>query len=93
MTVIRIDRELKSKVPGYCLAVLSFEMKVKPTDESLKNEMLEMEKEVMERLTLETLLKQPRIMAARNGYKAFFLDRKLFLHVLRRILGVLKWML
>ncbi|WP_278475313.1 B3/B4 domain-containing protein [Turicibacter sanguinis] len=74
MTTIKIDQQLKEKVPGYCLAVLSFEMTVKPTDDALKNEMLEMEKDVMNRLTLETLLKEPRIVAARSGYKALGKD-------------------
>ena len=74
MTTIKIDQQLKEKVPGYCLAVMSFEMTVKPTDDALKNEMLEMEKDVMNRLTLETLLKEPRIAAARSGYKALGKD-------------------
>ena len=45
-----------------------------PTQESLKQEMEQLEKEMMEQLTLETLLKQPRIAAARAGYKALGKD-------------------
>ena len=44
------------------------------TFEELKQEMEQLEKEMMEQLTLETLLKQPRIAAARAGYKALGKD-------------------
>ena len=53
---------------------MSFDTEVTPTQESLKQEMEQLEKEMMEQLTLETLLKQPRIAAARAGYKALGKD-------------------
>ena len=65
MKHITLDEQLKEKVPGYCLAVMSFEMIVKPTSDSLKEEMALLEQRVMKQLTLETLLKEPRIAAAR----------------------------
>ncbi len=74
MKQIILDAQLKEKVPGYCLAVMSFEMKVTPTQESLKQEMNQLEEEIMAQLTLETLLKEPRIAAARAGYKALGKD-------------------
>ena len=74
MKKITLDKQLKEKVPGYCLAIMSFDTEVTPTQESLKQEMEQLEKEMMEQLTLETLLKQPRIAAARAGYKALGKD-------------------
>ena len=74
MKKITLDQQLKEKVPGYCLAIMSFDTEVTPTQESLKQEMEQLEKEMMEQLTLETLLKQPRIAAARAGYKALGKD-------------------
>ena len=53
---------------------MSFEMLVTPTSDSLKEEMIKLEQEVMEQLTLETLLKESRIAAARAGYKALGKD-------------------
>lgn len=53
---------------------MSFDTEVTPTQESLKQEMEQLEKEMMEQLTLETLLKEPRIAAARAGYKALGKD-------------------
>ena len=74
MKKITLDKQLQEKVPGYCLAIMSFDTEVTPTQESLKQEMEQLEKEMMEQLTLETLLKQPRIAAARAGYKALGKD-------------------
>ena len=74
MKHITLDEQLKEKVPGYCLAVMSFEMLVKPTSDSLKEEMALLEQRVMKQLTLETLLKEPRIAAARTGYKSLGKD-------------------
>lgn len=74
MKHITLDEQLKEKVPGYCLAVMSFEMIVEPTSDSLKEEMTLLEQRVMEQLTLETLLKEPRIAAARAGYKSLGKD-------------------
>lgn len=74
MTKIRLDKRLKEKVPGYCLAVMQFTMTVLPTDDELKSKMEVLEQEVMSELTLETLLKEPRIAAARAGYKALGKD-------------------
>ena len=74
MKKITLDKQLKEKVPGYCLDIMSFDTEVTPTQESLKQEMEQLEKEMMEQLTLETLLKQPRIAAARAGYKALGKD-------------------
>lgn len=74
MKKITLDERLKEKVPGYCLAVMSFNTEVTPTQGTLKHEMEQLEKETMEQLTLETLLKQPRISAARAGYKALGKD-------------------
>ena len=74
MKKITLDKQLQEKVPGYCLAIMSFDTEVTPTQESLKQEMEQLEKEMMEQLTLETLLKEPRIAAARAGYKALGKD-------------------
>ena len=74
MKKITLDKQLNETVPGYCLAIMSFDTEVTPTQESLKQEMEQLEKEMMEQLTLETLLKQPRIAAARAGYKALGKD-------------------
>jgi len=74
MKIVRIDEALKNKVPGYCLAVMSFEIKVSPSTEELKAVMKKLGQEVKSQLTLETLLKEPRIQAARSGYKALGKD-------------------
>ena len=74
MKKITLDSQLKEKVPGYCVAVMSFDMSVMPTQESLKEEMNRLEQDIMQQLTLETLLKEPRIAAARVGYKALGKD-------------------
>ena len=74
MKQIRLDSQLKEKVPGYCVAVMSFYMSVMPTQEPLKEEMNRLEQDIMQQLTLETLLKEPRIAAARAGYKALGKD-------------------
>jgi len=74
MKQIRLDSQLKEKVPGYCVAVMSFDMSVMPTQEPLKEEMNRLEQDIMQQLTLETLLKEPRIAAARVGYKALGKD-------------------
>ena len=74
MKQIRLDSQLKQKVPGYCVAVMSFDMSVMPTQEPLKEEMNRLEQDIMQQLTLETLLKEPRIVAARAGYKALGKD-------------------
>jgi len=74
MKKVRIDEKLKQKVPGYCLAVMSFEMSILPTDDTIKAEVLTIEKQERSALTLETLLKQPRILEARQGYKALGKD-------------------
>lgn len=74
MKQIRLDSQLKEKVPGYCVAVMSFDMSVMPTQEPLKEEMNRLEQDIMQQLTLETLLKEPRIAAARAGYKALGKD-------------------
>lgn len=74
MKQIRLDSQLKEKVPGYCVAVMSFDMSVMPTQEPLKEEMNRLEQDIMQQLTLENLLKEPRIAAARAGYKALGKD-------------------
>ncbi|MBQ4164510.1 MAG: hypothetical protein IJD87_05465 [Turicibacter sp.] len=74
MKQIRLDSQLKEKVPGYCVAVMSFDMSVMPTQEPLKEEMNRLEQDIMQQLTLETLLKEPRIASARAGYKALGKD-------------------
>ena len=74
MKQIRLDSQLKEKVPGYCVAVMSFDMSVMPTQEPLKEEMNRLEQDIMQQLTLETLLKESRIAAARAGYKALGKD-------------------
>lgn len=74
MKQIRLDSQLKQKVPGYCVAVMSFDMSVMPTQEPLKEEMNRLEQDIMQQLTLENLLKEPRIAAARAGYKALGKD-------------------
>ena len=74
MKQIRLDSQLKEKVPGYCVAVMSFDMSVMPTQEPLKEEMNRLEQDIIQQLTLETLLKEPRIAAARAGYKALGKD-------------------
>jgi len=74
MKNIEIDNMLKEKIPAYCLAVLSFEMEVAKTGNILRQAMQELATEVMKSLTLEALLKEPRIAAARNGYKALGKD-------------------
>ena len=47
MKKITLDKQLKEKVPGYCLAIMSFDTEVTPTQESLKQEMEQLEKEMM----------------------------------------------
>jgi len=74
MKNIKIDAMLKEKIPTYSLAALSFEMEVMETGDELRRAMQELATVVMESLTLETLLKEPRIVAARNGYKALGKD-------------------
>ena len=48
MKQIRLDSQLKEKVPGYCVAVMSFDMSVMPTQEPLKEEMNRLEQEIMQ---------------------------------------------
>ena len=74
MKFVRIDETLKKKIPGYCLAVLSFEIKILPSDDKIKEALATLEQSVMSSLTLETLLKETRIHAARSGYKALGKD-------------------
>lgn len=74
MKHIEIDALLKEAIPAYCCAALSFEVNVSDTTEALKKAMVELGQEIQERLTLETLLKEPRIAAARAGYRALGKD-------------------
>lgn len=74
MIHIEIDVLLKEAIPAYCCAALSFEVNVLPTTDELRKEVAALAREVMENLTLETLLKKPRIAVARNGYKALGKD-------------------
>ncbi|HAX72792.1 MAG TPA: hypothetical protein DCY20_04655 [Firmicutes bacterium] len=74
MKTIMIDQELKNKLPDFCVAALTFEMVVTEANELLKKEMNDLEAEVMQSLTLESLLKQERIVAARAGYKTLGKD-------------------
>ena len=74
MKKIEIDRVLKEKIPGYCLAALSFELEVTKTKDKLRQAMQELADEVMQTLTLEQLLKEPRIAAARSDYRALGKD-------------------
>lgn len=69
MKKVVLSKDLKEKVPDYCLAVMSFEIKIEGTSDSLKDEIRKIENEVIKDLTLENLLKQPRIEAARVGYR------------------------
>lgn len=69
MKKVVLSKDLKEKVPDYCLAVMSFEIKIEGTSDSLKDEIRKVENEVIKDLTLENLLKQPRIEAARVGYR------------------------
>lgn len=70
---ITIERMLKEKIPNYCCGVLSFEIVVAESNDELKNEMDAVAASVKS-LTLESLLKTPRIHAARSGYKALGKD-------------------
>ena len=74
MKNIVIDHLLKEKVPTYCCAALSFEMNIAGSSSELKAEMAKLATHIAESLTLETLLKEPRIHAARTGYKALGKD-------------------
>ncbi len=74
MRKVTVSKNLKEKVPGYCLAVLSFDIKIELTSDALKEEMTNLEREVQQTLTLENLLKQPRIEAARGGYRSLGKD-------------------
>lgn len=74
MKTIIIDPLLKEKIPTYSCAVLSFEMNVSSSSDELKDEMKRLARETPEKLTLEALLKEPRIHAARSGYKALGKD-------------------
>lgn len=74
MKKISFDDKLKEKVPGYCLAALCFRMEINDSSEALKAEMIQLGNEVMTNLTLATLLEEPRILAARRGYKALGKD-------------------
>lgn len=74
MKKVVIDQLLKQKIPTYRCAVLSFEMNVAESSPKLKAEMEKLAIEIAESLTLETLLKEPRIHAARSGYKALGKD-------------------
>ena len=58
MKKITLDKQLKEKVPGYCLAIMSFATEVTPTQESLKQEMEQLEKEMMEQLSILNYLTQ-----------------------------------
>lgn len=69
MKKVVLSKDLKEKVLDYCLAVMSFEIKIEGTSDSLKDEIRKVENEVIKDLTLENLLKQPRIEAARVGYR------------------------
>jgi len=74
MKNVVIDKALKEKVPDYACVVLSFKMEVVASSDRLKNEMASLAREIETSLTLESLLKVPRIHAARTGYKALGKD-------------------
>ncbi len=69
MLTITIDHALKEKLPQFCLAALTCEMKVSESSAALKDEMIKLGRETEATLSLQTLLKEPRIEAARAGYK------------------------
>lgn len=74
MKNITIDPSLKEKISTYSCAALSFEMNVSDASSQLKAEMERLAMEMSKTLTLETLLKEPRIHAARSGYKVLGKD-------------------
>lgn len=74
MKQIKIDETLKAKCPDFCLAVMTFDVEVNASCESLKAEIAQLEMDVMAQLSLDNLLKQPRILAARQGYKTLGKD-------------------
>jgi len=74
MKNVAIDKRLKEKLPHYCCAVLSFKINISAADDAFKIEMANLANEVKASLTLESLLKLPRIHAARSGYKTLGKD-------------------
>ena len=74
MKTVTIDPALKEKIPGFCVAVLSFEIEGVFRSSALAEEIKLLEQEILAAYTLETLLQDPRILAGRNGYKALGKD-------------------
>ena len=74
MKNVVIDQALKEIIPDYCCAVLTFKMEVVDSDKALKTEIARLADEIEGSLTLESLLRLPRIHVARAGYKALGKD-------------------
>ncbi|MCL1949709.1 MAG: hypothetical protein FWF59_08260 [Turicibacter sp.] len=75
MKKIMIDPALKAKLPDFEVAVMSFEVEPpEPSDESLQEEMADLGNAIKTSHSLESLLQEPRIKAARDSYKALGKD-------------------
>ena len=71
---ITIDETLKQKLPAFQIAALTFEVNVQDANDELKATMEALGSQVSETLTLEQLLKQPKIASARDAYRTLGKD-------------------
>ena len=74
MKRIKIDSTLKETLPAFCLAALSFDMDVAESEMLLKQDMLQLGQDIEATVTLEQLLKLPKIAAARDAYRTLGKD-------------------
>lgn len=68
MTSIIIDRNLKEKLPEFAVGIISFICNVEKTNK-LDDVISTLENELKAKYQLSDVIKIPRILAARNGYK------------------------
>lgn len=68
MLNIKISKELKEKLPDFCLAAITFRAKYSEEDQ-LRSVIENLEKDIRNKYTLEDVLKITNIKAARDGYK------------------------
>lgn len=74
MIDIKIDSELKSKLPELRLGILVYEISVTESSEPLKAEMIEAFQSFKDRVTTAEISKMPNVLKSRMGYRALGKD-------------------
>jgi DNA/RNA-binding domain of Phe-tRNA-synthetase-like protein len=70
---ITISKEIKDKTPNFAIGVLLFDAAIKE-DSELSDCIDQLEQDIQKRFTLQSLLQTPKILEARNAYKAYGKD-------------------